>query len=136
MTPLDTQTRRALRLKLDATPNFSDRCVEAFYARLFETVPGALPLFTRPESQHRMFALTIDLVVRDIQDPDKLAREMAALGRRHREKGIQPLHLKVGRDAFIGAVQTACPALGQAELQLFAEVYDQMVDAMTGRKAA
>lgn len=129
----DLESRRALRRKLQETPAFQQTCLEAFYSRLFAAVPGALPLFTHPERQHRMFALMLDLMVRDIADPAALAREMAALGRKHREKGIQPLHLKAGREAFISAVQTACPALTAKEVAIFADLFDQMTDAMAGR---
>ncbi|MEQ8450008.1 MAG: globin [Nitratireductor sp.] len=133
MTVMDAENRRALRRTLDSAPHFSERCVAAFYRRLFAAAPGALPLFTKPESQHRMFTLAIDLMVREIDAPERLAREMAALGRRHRGKGIQPSHMAAGRRAFVEAVAEACPALAPEELQLFGRLYDQFAEAMTGR---
>lgn len=133
MRTADLEVRRALRRKLQETPAFKQTCLEAFYSRLFAAVPGALPLFTHPERQHRMFALVLDLMIRDITDSQALAREMAALGQKHREKGIQPLHLKAGREAFIAAVQTGCPALTSQEVAIFADLYDQMTDAMADR---
>lgn len=136
MPSMDLESRRTLRLKLDAIPDFSNRFVEAFYTRFFQAAPSALPLFTKPASQHRMFASAIDRLVQQITEPERLEAEVVALGRRHRGKGVQPLHLELGRDAFIAAIRVAAPAIDPTELQLFAEIYDRMVDAMTDRATA
>ena len=68
----------------------SDQLVTAFYARLFASNPAAAALFsnTNMTLQRQKFSNMLAEIVRAINDPDVLIREVAASGRRHAHYGV------------------------------------------------
>jgi len=68
----------------------SDQLVSAFYARLFASNPAAAALFsnTNMTVQRKKFSNMLAEIVRAINDPDVLIREVAASGRRHVNYGV------------------------------------------------
>ena len=68
----------------------SDQLVSAFYARLFASNPAAAALFsnTNMTLQRKKFSNMLAEIVRAINDPDVLIREVAASGRRPVHYGV------------------------------------------------
>ncbi len=62
-----------------------------FYHKLFEMDPGLRSLFSDDiEKQGHMLMTAIQLVVDDLDDPDKVERTLAEIGRRHIGYGAMP----------------------------------------------
>lgn len=129
---MDRDARQTARKKISAEPDFGKRCADAFYGRLFQQLPGAESLFTDPARARRMFGLMIDLLTAAISDEAALNAELDKLGRQHRMRGIQPMHLQFGRQAFLDAVSETCPTLTDREIDLFGAMFDRMTAAMNG----
>lgn len=133
---MNRMARVTARRKIEAESDFGRRCAEAFYTDLFATLPGARELFTDPRRAQRMFGLMVDLLTATIGDEDALNAQLDTLGHRHRMLGIQPMHLRIGRRAFLEAVSRTCPSLTEEEIQLFGFMFDRMTDAMNGDRSA
>jgi hypothetical protein len=48
--------------------------------------------------------------------------------------GVLPIHMKIGRQAFLSAVESAAPGIEDPQRQFFETSYDNMAAAMMGRK--
>lgn len=112
---------------------FETRCAEAFYENLLKLMPMARDMFRDPVRQRSMFAVMLKLIMKLADNRKELGQALEKLGLKHRELGIQSLHLKVGRKAFLNAVESAAPDISDDECAFFERTYDQMVVAMQGR---
>ena len=125
-----TVDRAAIRQKIEAQTDFNDRCITVFYDNLFETVPGAKALFKNQARQRSMFQTMLQVMIRDIADQEALDRHIEQLGKKHREKGVQSVHIKMGRSAFLNGIAAGCPSLSEDEIGFFSALYDKMALTM------
>lgn len=110
--------------------NFNMRCTDAFYAQLIELIPGSKAMFHDPERQRIMFATLLSVITRQAADRKALETTLKNLGRKHQEMGVNFVHLKIARSAFLKAVETAAPDLTEAERGFFENSYEALLDAM------
>lgn len=110
--------------------NFNMRCTDAFYTELIELIPGSEIMFHDPAHQRVMFATLLSVITRQATDRKALDQTLKNLGRKHQEMGVNFVHLKIARAAFLRAVETAAPDLTEAERRFFENSYAAIVDAM------
>ena len=122
------------RLALPET--FPRDCAHAFYAELFRLIPMAEQMFRSEEHMQRMFTTALSVMLRDSGNPDKIKTELRHLGERHRNFGVLPIHLKIGRQAFLSAVEQAAPGLSDHERAFFESAFDELSAAMSGNDTA
>lgn len=115
---------------LEFDEDFSERCASAFYEELFALIPGARDMFVDPVQQRQMFAVMLRTITSQADDQPVLRDTLINLGKMHREIGVQSLHLKIARAAFLGAVESAEPELTDEERSFFANSYDLIMAAM------
>ena len=124
-------TNARAKLELDLPENFASDCADAFYENLWAMIPAARTMFRNEKHMRSMFATTLSVILKDANDPNHLRRQLHNLGLRHRYFGIQPIHIKIGRQAFVDAVNEAAPELPKSDCQFFAKAYDEIADAMS-----
>lgn len=86
-----------------------DHIASAFYERLFEINPHARGLFTRTnmvDQRVKVVAMLGD-IVRNLDEPDELIPVVGALGKRHRDYGVQDADYDHVREALLGAIGSA-----------------------------
>lgn len=95
------------------------RVAQAFYHRLFELDPGLRGIFAHVEltAQGIKFAATLDTLVATLDDPDRMVRDLAGLGRRHTGYGVQSRHYELVGEALLWALEHALTPAWDAELQ-------------------
>lgn len=80
----------------------ADDAAGLFYGRLFERRPDLRPLFKgNMQTQGRKLMQMIGFCVRSLDDPDTLIPQVRALGRRHRDYGVQPEHYDIVGEALL-----------------------------------
>ncbi len=115
---------------IDLDEAFSNRCADYFYEELFQLVPGAEEMFGNRDQQRAMFATLLSTIATQAANPDLLGETLKATGLRHRELGVQSLHLKMGKLAFMKAVERADPDLSDQARKFFEDAYDGIMTAM------
>jgi hemoglobin-like flavoprotein len=126
-----TEQRTSLELPLPEA--FADECAAAFYDELFRLIPAAKTMFRSEAHMQRMFGIAISVILREADDPRHLKDQLRRLGVRHRHFGILPIHLKIGRQTFLNAVDRSAPNLHEPGRKFFERAFDGIADAMTGR---
>jgi hemoglobin-like flavoprotein len=78
-----------------------------FYGRLFEIAPEQRRLFAATDmpSQQRKFLAMLEEIVRQLDTPDELVPEVAALGSRHVAYGVSPADYGVVGEALLWALE-------------------------------
>ena len=84
--------------------------VERFYRNLFETSPESKALFIHGdrESLEQKFRLTLDELVRVLDDPERLVSVLGPLGRRHGSYHVEPAHYEAAAGALLTALRETC----------------------------
>jgi hemoglobin-like flavoprotein len=116
--------------KIRVSRDLSARLCNAFYDELFRLIPMAEQMFRSEEHMQQMFTTALSVMLKDSSDPEMLRIQLRYLGARHRNFGILPLHIKVGRQAFLNAVDQAAPSTSEHDRAFFESAFDQMADAM------
>lgn len=103
-----------------------------FYNRLFDVAPSVRPLFsTNMEMQREKLLATLIQVVKCAGNMEQLAGDVRALGRRHRDYGVELEHYDVLRDVLI---DTLAEFLGEdftdQTRHAWAVMYDHIADVM------
>lgn len=65
----------------DLPENFSENCARAFFEELFRLIPYAREMFKDEIAQHRMFATTMSVILKQASDPDLLDEQLRQLGK-------------------------------------------------------
>ncbi|MEO6617826.1 MAG: globin domain-containing protein [Dyadobacter sp.] len=79
---------------------------DVFYGRLFFMYPFLRPLFKGPmDAQYQKFFDMLSLIVSRIDLPDNLGQKIAALGRSHKEYGVQPTHYEDVKAALLWTLE-------------------------------
>ncbi len=116
---------------LSFSSDFAPACAEVFFKELFRLVPGSPELFSDPQQQKVMFATMLDLMMQNADNSETLKTTLQDLGRRHRELGVQSMHLKIGKAAFMRGIAAAAPDLTDQEEEFFSNAYDKILAAMS-----
>ena len=75
-----------------------------FYRVLFEKLPGIREHFGDAEKQRVMFEIAMRTVASKSIDDPELTGFLKALGENHKKRGITSIQMKVGRVAFVAAL--------------------------------
>lgn len=86
-----SETERIVRESWARFEPVAERSAPYFYEKLFELDPGARPLFahTDMEAQQRKLMQMFAEIVRILDQPEALVREVSDLGRRHVRYGVR-----------------------------------------------
>lgn len=112
-----------------------DGFAAAFYARLFTRHPGVRPMFVGdPDVQAKKLATELRRIVSALRDPERFARQVRALGERHRRYGAVAGHYEaVGAvliDTFTDVLGPQfTPELRAAWTAAYTHVAAQMLEA-------
>lgn len=81
--------------------------VERFYRNLFETSPESRVLFIHADRAEleQKFRLTLEELVRVLDDPERLVSVLGPLGRRHGEYHVEPVHYEAVAGALLAALR-------------------------------
>lgn len=103
----------------------ADALTATFYAHLFEIDDSAARLFVGVEmtSQRSKLAQSLAVVVKALDDSDRLLPPLAALAKRHTQYGVQPHHFDSVGEALLHAL---AKTLGSAFTR---ELHDAWADA-------
>ena len=120
-------------VEFDLPVTFTADCSDAFYDELFRLIPAARSMFRSATHMKRMFSIALSLMLKEANNPEHLKLQLRHLGERHRNLGILPLHIKIGRQAFLNAVGRAAPKISGSERKFFEHAYDEITKEMIGR---
>ena len=105
----------------------------AFYERLFEMAPETAGMFrgTDMTAQGAKLATALGLVVRHAADPGRIAPQLAALGTRHAELGVERSQYDIVGAALVGTLQDRLgPAFDDSHVTAWVGVYGTVVGFM------
>jgi len=110
--PMDSEQILLLRSSWPAVAANAEAITVRFYERLFEIDHGAAQLFAGVDmtTQRARLAQALALVVKSLDDPDRLLPAIAALGKRHAHYGVESHHFDSVGEALLVAL---ADALGQ-----------------------
>ncbi|MGJ8669284.1 MAG: globin family protein [Oceanococcus sp.] len=129
MTPEQIQLLKSSFAKVEL---IADQAADIFYERLFSVAPGVKPLFKdNMKRQGQMLMTTIGLVVKDIDQPEKIIPTVQKLGARHVGYGALPEHYPVVGAALIWTLQKGLgDAFTPAHKEAWAAAYQILADVM------
>lgn len=107
-----------------------DAATETFYSYLFNQIPGAKTMFRHIESQQQMFRIALKTVMQNKDDDDMLWSFIAKLGLKHKDFGVQRVHMEIGRDAFLEAMKAGDPNLSKQDLKRLLLIFDKLKNSM------
>jgi hemoglobin-like flavoprotein len=90
----------------------ADSAAQIFYARLFAINPEASALFAAADmrKQRDKLMITLNEIVRDLSDPERLNVQLEQLGQRHVAYGVRPEHYDMVGDALIWMLEKVLDA--------------------------
>lgn len=108
------------------------QAAELFYQRLFSIAPSVKPLFHNDmNTQGRMLIASIGLVVKNLDQPDRITEMVYKLGQRHVTYGARPEHYPIVGEALLWTLQQG---LGEdftpAHAEAWSEAYKLLADMM------
>jgi hemoglobin-like flavoprotein len=125
----------------DAAARADDLAI-AFYARLFEIDNDAAQLFAGVDmgAQREKLVRSLTVVVHALDDPTRLLREIAPLGRRHAGYGVEARHFDSVGSALLAALADVCgnnftPELREAWASTYALIASVMQRAIDKSQA-
>lgn len=113
----------------------AEAAAELFYGRLFEVAPGVKPLFKHDmKAQGRMLLSSIGLVVRGLENPEKILPAVQAMGERHNRYGALPEHYPVVGECLLWTLEQGLgdaftPEVKQAWAEAYGLLSSLMIDA-------
>lgn len=136
---LDVEALRgSFQLVVERSPNI----VQRFYQILFDRYPAARPLFSRNAArvQEEMLTSALVAVIEHLEDATWLKTQLAALGAKHVEYGVQDhMYPWVGECLVATLKETAgpdwTPRIEQAWLTAFGAISGLMVEGSRGKQA-
>ncbi|MCH7813694.1 MAG: hypothetical protein IID40_06700 [Planctomycetes bacterium] len=79
--------------------------VDRFYAKLFGNHPQVRSMFPQDMAEQKnMLLAALELVVRNLRTPQRLAAPLREMGRRHSGYGVQPEHYPAVRDTLVSVM--------------------------------
>lgn len=85
---------KVIRETFNKTRPISDQVTKKFYDTLFEQHPEAMPLFhnTDSEKQQQLLYNSLDFIVTNLENPERLSEYLQNLGGRHVDYGTEEEH--------------------------------------------
>jgi hemoglobin-like flavoprotein len=111
----------------------ADGLTISFYKHLFEIDDGAARLFASVDmaAQRAKLAQALAVVVKSLDDPDRLLPAVAALGKRHANYGVEQHHFDSVGEALIAALAAMLGDVFDAELHAaWLEAYTLVASVM------
>lgn len=111
----------------------ADALTTVFYARLFEIDDSAARLFIGVEmtSQRSKLAQALAVIVKALDDSDRLLPPLAALAKRHTHYGVEPHHFDSVGEALLHAMAETLGSVFTAELRgAWADAYTLVASVM------
>jgi hemoglobin-like flavoprotein len=105
-TKMNSQQILLVRSSWPSVAANADALTTRFYSRLFEIDDGAARLFAGVDmtAQRAKLAQALAVVVKALDDPDRLLPPIAALGKRHAHYGVEFHHFDSVGEALLGAL--------------------------------
>lgn len=107
--------------------------VERFYRTLFESSPESRVLFIHADREllEQKFRMTLDELVRVLDDPERLVSVLGPLGRRHGGYGVEPAHYEAAAGALFAALrETVGESFTDEAEQAWRELYNLVAAVM------
>jgi len=103
---MNAERKRLVQTSWEAIVPDHDRAAARFYERLFENDAGARALFanTNMVEQRVKFVNMVGEIIRNLDLPEELIPTLSALGRRHVDYGVRPIHYDRVREALFAAL--------------------------------
>jgi hemoglobin-like flavoprotein len=103
---MNSQQVLLVRSSWPAVAANADMLTSRFYERLFEIDASAARLFAGVDmtTQRAKLAQALAVVVKSLDDPDRLLPAIAALGKRHAHYGVQSQHFDSVGEALLFAL--------------------------------
>lgn len=111
----------------------ADALTTRFYAHLFAVDAGAASLFEGADmaAQRMKLVQTLAILVRSLDDSERLVHALAALGKRHTQYGVETRHFESVGEALLAALgDTLGPSFTPALRSAWAEVYELVASVM------
>lgn len=129
MTP---QEIKLLKASYAQVQPIAEQAAELFYTRLFSIAPSVKPLFHNDmRTQGRMLLASIGLVVKNLDQPERITDMVTKMGQRHATYGARPEHYPVVGEALLWTLKQG---LGEgftpAHAKVWAEAYQILADMM------
>jgi len=121
----------ALEASFDLVAPHGDELMDRFYARLFDTAPGVVPLFARTDMarQKRMLLRALVLLRSSLRDLGAVVPALRALGARHARYGAVPEHYPVVGHVLIASMAEVA---GDAWRPEYATAWSAAFDVVAG----
>ncbi len=118
-----------LRESFEALAPQADRLAERFYDRLFETHPEVKPLFAGTDlpQQRQKLVQSLAIIVRSLESPERLARYLMELGRRHAEYGVVADHYPVVAETLLAVMEELA---GELWTDVWADAWQEALGAV------
>lgn len=109
-----------------------DTLADSFYERLFEREPKIKMLFTSDhKKQKQMLVSVMAMIVKGLDDPDKLRTSLMILGEQHTKLGVRAEYYEIFGDAFIETILRSIGGGQPPELEAaWCNVFGNLVDTM------
>ncbi len=104
--PMHPEQIALIRSSFAILTTMGDDVTALFYGRLFDLDPTLKPMFKHDmAAQGRKFMTMLSVMVRGLEDMDRLLLDVQNLGRRHVAYGVQDVHYETMRQALLWALQ-------------------------------
>ncbi len=92
---------------------------DRFYEVLFEQIPSIKERFADNTHQREMFLLILQFIDRNHANDEILSDYLQMLGDKHKMKGLNRVHMKMGRVAFEQAIEAGGKNLKSEQKQTY-----------------
>ena len=133
ITPVTPEQISLVRTSWPAIAANVDALTTVFYAHLFEIDHSAARLFTGVdmEGQRTKLAQSLAVVVKALDDSDRLLPPLAALAKRHTHYGVEPHHFDSVGEALLHALAATLGSSFTAEMRhAWVEAYALVASVM------
>ncbi len=84
----------------------AEQAAALFYKRLFDIAPSVKPLFKNDiNKQGQMLMSTIGMVIKNIENPEKIVPVVRGLGQRHNAYGTKPEHYPIVGETLLWTLE-------------------------------
>jgi nitric oxide dioxygenase len=124
---------RLLRESFDALRPHGDAMVARFYSILFSRHPEIQKMFARTnmEEQRKKFFVTLDELIRHLEEPDKTMADLLVLGNHHLDYDVKNEQYPLVCDALVEAMKESAGATWTPEVEkAWRDAYSTVADIM------
>jgi hemoglobin-like flavoprotein len=110
---------------------------DAFYSKLFSDQPNIRKLF--PSDMNQQYIKLVDMlnsIIMNLDHPDMVSPDIAAMARRHEGYGVKPGHYKMVGEALLWTLKKGLASeWNQALEEAWTDCYNTLADAMLQKSA-